>query len=67
MAYERKTEDEYQLLYDYGYGDGLELLTTEVSLADAEKTKKQYIENEGIWPVIKKVRVPKKESGRASR
>lgn len=60
MAYERKTEDEYQLLYDYGYGDGLELLTTEFSLADAKKTKQEYIKNEGIWPVIKKVRVPKK-------
>ena len=61
MAYERKTKDEYRLMYDYGYGDGLELLTTEFSFAEAKKTKQLYIENEGIYPVIVRKRVKKDE------
>lgn len=27
MAYKRKTEDVYEVVYNYGYGDGLEVLT----------------------------------------
>jgi len=58
MAYTRKTEDEYQLVYDYGFGDGLEILARYDSFADAKRDKKLYIENEGIYPAIQKRRVP---------
>lgn len=64
MAYQRKTEDEYRLEYDYGNGDGLEVIYTAVSLAEAKKVKKDYIENEGIYPVIHKVRVRKEDRSR---
>lgn len=63
MAYERKTEDEFRILYDYGYGDGPDLLTTEVSMKDAKKRQKEYIQSEGIFPEIVKKRVPKKRCG----
>lgn len=59
MAYVRKTEDEYRLEYDYGYGDGPDILGTYSTLADAKADKKAYIENEGIYHVIHKVRVRK--------
>lgn len=59
MAYQRKTEDEYRLEYDYGYGDGPEILGRYSTLSDAKNDKKAYIENEGIYPVIHKVRVRK--------
>lgn len=64
MAYQRKTEDEYRLEYDYGNGDGPEVIYTAVSLAEAKKVKKDYIENEGIYPVIHKVRVRKEDRSR---
>ncbi len=60
MAYERKTEDEYRLVYDYGFGDGPDLLTTEFSFKEAKKRQKEYIQNEGICPDIVKKRVPVK-------
>lgn len=59
MAYQRKTEDEYRLEYDYGCGDGMEVIYTAFSVSEAKKVKKDYIENEGIYPIIHKVRVPK--------
>ena len=59
MAYQRKTEDEYQLVYDYGAGEGPEVLCTELTLKDAKRNKQLYIENEGIWPAIVKKRIPK--------
>lgn len=61
MAYKRKTEDLYLLEYDYGYGDGLEEIYCASSLREAKARKKDYIENEGIWPVIRKKRVLKEE------
>lgn len=64
MAYQRKTEDEYRLEYDYGNGDGPEVIYTAVSLTEAKKVKKDYIENEGIYPVIHKVRVRKEDRSR---
>lgn len=46
MAYKRKTEDEYEILGDYGYGDGLEIVCSESSWEDARNTLKEYRENE---------------------
>lgn len=63
MAYERKTEDEFRLLYDYGFGDGPELLTTELSMKNAKKRQQEYIQNEGIFPKIVRKRVLKKRCG----
>ena len=56
-AYKRKTYDEFDLVYDYGYGYGPETICTYSSLSEAKQGKKEYIENEGIWPVIVKRRV----------
>ena len=67
MAYQRKTEDEYRLEYDYGNGDGPEVLGTYSTLAAAKIDKKAYIENEGIYPVIHKVRVRKEDRSRVYR
>lgn len=64
MAYQRTTEDEYRLEYDYGHGDGLEVIYTASSLNEAKNVKKNYIENEGIYPVIHKVRVRKEDRSR---
>lgn len=61
MAYQRKTEDEYHLVYDYGYGDGPEVLARYENIAEARRDRQLYIENEGICPVIKKRRIPKGE------
>ena len=62
MAYQRKTVDEYQLVYDYGYGDGPEVLSSYDTLKEAKRDKQAYIENEGIYPIIKRRRIPKGES-----
>lgn len=67
MAYQRKTEDEYRLEYDYGTGLGPEVLGTYSTLAAAKIDKKAYIENEGIYPVIHKVRVRKEDRSRVCR
>lgn len=56
--YQRKTYDEYDLLYDYGYGDGLEVICTCSTFEEAKSDKKAYIENEGIYPAIRHRRVP---------
>lgn len=56
--YKRKTVDEFDLLYDYGYGDGIEVICTCTTLEEARADKKAYIENEGIYPAIRKRRVP---------
>lgn len=58
MAYIRKTEDEYNILGNYG--QGFELVTCEVTWSLARKTIKTYRENEpGIPFRIQKERVPK--------
>ena len=43
MAYVRKTRDEYQLLCDYGYGDGWEYILAEDTMKEARQRKKEYI------------------------
>lgn len=54
MAYVRKTEDEYLVMYDYGYGDGAEVLTRCGTLQEARDDVKAYMENEHIRPIIRK-------------
>jgi hypothetical protein len=58
MAYKRKTEDVYEVVYDYGYGDGLEVLTQCSTMREAKADRKAYIENEHICPMIRKHRYP---------
>ncbi|MBP5462006.1 MAG: hypothetical protein J6Y20_07785 [Lachnospiraceae bacterium] len=55
--YKRKSKDEYALEYDYGYGDGTEVLCWCETYKEAREDQKAYIENEGIFPIIKKHRV----------
>ena len=50
MAYKRKTEDVYEVVYNYGYGDGLEVLTQCSTMREAKADRKAYIENEHICP-----------------
>lgn len=59
MAYVRKTEDEYLVMYNYGYGDGAEVLSRCSTRKEAKDDVIAYIENERIVPYIKKHRVPK--------
>lgn len=40
MAYKRKTEDVYEVVYDYGYGDGLEVLTQCSTMREAKAETK---------------------------
>lgn len=47
----RKTKDEYQLLIDYGYGDGWEHETSEDTRAEILKRVKEYRENCPEYPV----------------
>lgn len=63
MAYQRRTKDEYQLVYDYGYGDGLEVIYTAVTLDEAKSVKSDYIKNTEIYPAIVKKRVPIEQRG----
>lgn len=58
MAYKRKTEDVYEVVYDYGYGDGLEVLAQCSTMREAKADRKAYIENEHICPMIRKRRYP---------
>ena len=59
MAYVRKTRDEYQLLCDYGYGDGWEYVTAEDTMKEAKQRKKEYMENMPQYPYkIVKKRIP---------
>ena len=62
MVYTRKTEDVYDLMYDYGYGDGLERICSCSTYKEALEDRKAYIENEGIRPKIVKHRVPIKNA-----
>lgn len=56
MSYQRKTRDEYALIYDYGFGDGKEVICWCSTLGEAKQDQKAYMENEGIFPQIKKCR-----------
>lgn len=58
MAYKRKTEDVYEVVYNYGYGDGLEVLTRYSTMREAKADREAYIENEHICPMIRKRRSP---------
>lgn len=40
MAYKRKTEDVYEVVYNYGYGDGLEVLTQCSTMREAKAETK---------------------------
>ena len=59
MAYIRKTKDEYQLLCNYGYGDGWEVVLAEDNIKEAKLRLKEYRENIPQYPykVVKK-RIP---------
>ena len=54
MAYIRKTEDEYEIQGNYGYG--YECVNTETTLKDARRSIREYKENERSIPfkVVKK-------------
>lgn len=43
MAYKRKTEDVYEVVYDYGYGDGLEVLTRCSTMQEAKAEAKPMV------------------------
>lgn len=58
MAYVRKTEDVYELAYNYGYGGGVEVIDRRATLAEAKAARRDYIENEHICPTICKRRYP---------
>jgi hypothetical protein len=45
--YQRKTKDWYNLMIDYGYGDGLEFETAYETKKEANQGRKKYIENVG--------------------
>ena len=57
MAYVRKTKDEYQLLCDYGYGDGWEYVLAEDTMKEARQRKKEYMENapQYSYRIVKKL------------
>lgn len=58
--------DEYMLVYDYGKGNGFEVLCTEYSLADIKRAKQEYIEKHEIYPAIvrRKARKERKQYGK---
>ena len=45
MAYQRKTRDEWQILVNYGYGDGWEHEVSEDSYREARDQVRTYREN----------------------
>lgn len=63
MAYKRKTRDFWGLYWDYGNGDGIELICDNATFAEARRTRQDYIENEYICPLIKKHRVRIPDNG----
>jgi hypothetical protein len=55
--YKRKTQDEYILLGNYGYGHGYEELTAESSRIEIRQRLKEYKENDSYaldFKIIKK-------------
>lgn len=57
----RKTEDEYEVQGNYGYGHGFECVTAETSFKEARERLKEYRENEPGFPfriVKKRVKKP---------
>jgi len=60
MPYIRKTEDEWNIEGNYGYGDGWEVVTSETTYKEAKECIKEYRDNEpGVPFRIKKHRVKK--------
>lgn len=59
MSYIRKTKNEYQLLCNYGYGDGWEYVTAEDTMSAIKQRKKEYVENtpQYQYKIVKK-RIP---------
>lgn len=56
MAYKRKTYDEFQLLGNWGYGDGWEYILAEDTLAEVKKRRKEYLENDpsATYKIVKR-------------
>lgn len=63
MYYQKRYNDsqQYQLMCDFG--EGPTVLCVKYSLDDAIKTKHTYIEKDGIYPVIVRVREEAKDFG----
>ena len=59
MAYTRKTIDEWEVLADYGFGNGNEVVTTEPTLMEARHRAREYRENDvmALDIIVKKRRV----------
>jgi len=62
MTYIRKTQDEYQVLANYGYGHGWEEVCAESSYSEGRARLREYRENMPEYPykLICK-RIPKQE------
>lgn len=50
MPYKRKTVDEFNILSNYGYGHGWEVVTTELSRKDGLNQLKTYRDNDPSNP-----------------
>ena len=61
MAYVRKTTDQWDVLCDYGYGHGPEVVTSENTKKEAMQRAREYSENDTavLCVIVKKVRVRK--------
>jgi hypothetical protein len=55
MAYTRKTQDEYHIVTNYGYG--WEVENTENNYQDAKRSLKEYRENTSAQVKLEKKRV----------
>lgn len=53
--YQRKTTDEYEVLANYGYGDGWEIVTSEKTFSEARARLREYRDNEPGVPFKLKV------------
>jgi hypothetical protein len=56
MKYTRKTQDEFEIQGNYGYGHGFECVTTEETYSAAKQQIRTYRENEiGVpFRIVKK-------------
>lgn len=64
-TYARKTEDEYRLMINYGFGHGWEHETTEETLREAKEQQRTYRGNCPEYPtkiVKKRVKIDLKKS-----
>ncbi len=57
MGYVRKTEDEYHVEADYGYGDGFETVFIATTYAEAKHIYCDYLENDSD---IRNLRIKKR-------